>query len=261
MSPSSPVTMTLERGLQVLRAFRAERVPLTNGELVRRTGLAKRPMVAVPNHLVKQWAADFYRLYPGANILTATKKDFDKLARRRFLAKAATGDWDAIIIAHSSFGFIQPGADFEAEFNQRQIALIMEAIQDVEDSDAEKTQKKRTVKQLEAMQERLEKRIERLRNKPMDALLDFEELGVDQLFVDEAHLFKNLMFTTKLQNVAGLGDSQGSQRAYDMYVKTQQVMEQNGRGQGVVAWDVQVTNQHDELVASYDILTLVQKRG
>lgn len=201
---------------------------------LKRTGLARKPMVAVPNHLVKQWAADFYRLYPGANILTATKKDFEKANRRKFLAKIATGEWDAVVIAHSSFGFIKPSAEFEAEFNGREVRKIMATITAVADGDGDKQSKRRTVKQLEAMKERLENRIKALRDKPMDDLLDFEQIGVDQLFVDEAHLFKNLMFTTKMQGVAGLNDPAGSQRAYDMYVKTNQVMERNGRGQGVV---------------------------
>lgn len=201
---------------------------------LKRTGLARKPMIAVPNHLVKQWAADFYRLYPGANILTATKKDFEKGNRRKFLARIATGDWDAVVIAHSSFGFIQPSAEFEAEFNGREISKIMATIKQVEDADGDKPAKKRTIKQLEGMKERLENRIRSLRDKPMDDLLDFEQIGVDQLFVDEAHMFKNLMYTTKMQGVAGLNDPTGSQRAYDMYVKTNQVMEKNGRGQGVV---------------------------
>ena len=164
---------------------------------------------------------------PGREHPDGHEKDFERVNRRRFLAKIATGDWDAVVIAHSSFGFIQPGAEFEAKFNQKQIDLIVSAIKDVEDSDADKTQKKRTVKQLEGMKERLENRIKRLRDKPMDDLLDFDELGIDQLFVDEAHLFKNLMYQTKLQNVAGLGDPAGAKRAYDMYVKTQEVMEKN----------------------------------
>jgi N12 class adenine-specific DNA methylase len=201
---------------------------------LKRTGLARKPMVAVPNHLVKQWAADFYRLYPGANVLTATKKDFEKANRRKFLARIATGDWDAVVIAHSSFGFIKPAPEFEAEFNGREISKIMATIKAVDDSDGDKQTKKRTIKQLEAMKERLENRIRQLRDKPMDDLLDFEQIGVDQLFVDEAHMFKNLMYTTKMQGVAGLNDPTGSQRAYDMYVKTNQVMEKNGRGQGVV---------------------------
>jgi N12 class adenine-specific DNA methylase len=202
---------------------------------LKRTGLARKPMVAVPNHLVKQWAADFYRLYPGANVLTATKKDFEKANRRKFLAKIATGDWDAVVIAHSSYGFIKPAPDFEAEFNNREVAKIMATIKAVEEDDGgDKQTKKRTIKQLEGMQERLENRIKALRDKPMDDLLDFEQIGVDQLFVDEAHMFKNLMFTTKMTGVAGLNDPSGSQRAYDMYVKTNQIMEKNGRGQGVV---------------------------
>lgn len=200
----------------------------------KRTGLARKPMVAVPNHLVKQWAADFYRLYPGANILTATKKDFEKANRRKFLARIATGDWDAVVIAHSSFGFIKPSPEFEAAFNGREVQKIMETITAVEEGDGDKQTKRRTVKQLEAMQERLENRIKSLRDKAMDDLLDFEQIGVDQLFVDEAHLFKNLMYTTKMQGVAGLNDPAGSQRAYDMYVKTNQIMEKNGRGQGVI---------------------------
>jgi len=201
---------------------------------LKRTGLAKKPLIVVPNHLVKQWAADFYRLYPGANILTATKKDFEKANRRKFLAKIATGDWDAVIMAHSSFGFIKPAPEFESRFNTKQIKNIVDTIKQVEDGDGDKQQKKRTVKQLEGLKERLENRIKSLRDKPMDALLDFDEIGVDQLFVDEAHLFKNLMFSTKMQNIAGLGDSKGSQRAYDMYVKANEVFDKNGRGQGLV---------------------------
>ncbi|VTU38223.1 DNA repair protein RadC [Variovorax sp. PBS-H4] len=202
---------------------------------LKRTGLASKPMIAVPNHLVKQWAADFYRLYPGANILTATKKDFERANRRKFLAKIATGDWDAVVIAHSSFGFIKPAPEFEAAFNQREIDNIVATIKAVEGGDGDKPQKKRTVKQLEALKEKLENRIKALRDKPMDDLLDFEQLGVDQLAVDEFHMFKNLMFSTKMQNVQGLGDSAGSQRAYDMYVKINQIYAKNGRDQGFVA--------------------------
>lgn len=199
---------------------------------LKRTGLARKPLIAVPNHLVKQWAADFYRLYPGANILTATKKDFERQNRRKFLGRVATGNWDAVIIAHSSFGFIRPDPGFEEQFNAKQIANIVAAIADLKGEKS--TQSRRTVKQLEALKERLEQRIKRLRDKPVDDLLDYGQLGVDQLFVDEAHLFKNLMFITKMQNVRGLGQPDGSQRAYDMYLKTQHTMARNGRGQGVV---------------------------
>lgn len=201
---------------------------------LKRTGLANKPMMVVPNHLVGQWAADFYRLYPGAKVLAATKKDFERTNRRKFMAKIASGDWDAIIIAHSSFSYIKPNPEFELHFNQGQIDGIVRDIEAVKAEDGEEQQKKRTVKQLEKLKESLENKIARLRDKPMDDLLDFQQLGVDQLFVDEAHLFKNLMFGTKMQNVRGLGDPSGSQRAYDMYLKTRQLMDQNGRGQGVV---------------------------
>ena len=228
---------------------------------LKRTGLARKSMVAVPNHLVKQWAADFYRLYPGANVLTATKKDFEKANRRKFLARIATGDWDAVVIAHSSYGFIKPAPEFEAEFNAREIKKIMATIEAVEDSEGEKQTKKRTIKQLEAMKERLENRVRALRDKPMDDLLDFEQIGVDQLFVDEAHLFKNLMFSTKMQQVQGLGDSAGSQRAYDMYVKANQVMEKNGRGQGLVfATGTPVSNSLAEMYHMMRYLMPTQMR-
>lgn len=199
---------------------------------LKRTGLAKKPMIVVPNHLVKQWAADFYRLYPGANILTATKNDFTKDKRRKFLAKIATGNWDAVIIAHSSFGFIKPDAGFEEKFNNERIQEIMDAIAALKD---EKDQtSNRTVKQLAKMKENLDNKLKSLRDRPMDNLLDFGQLGNDQLFVDEAHLFKNLMFVTKMQNVRGLGQPKGSQRAYDMFIKTHQIYDTTGNGRGVV---------------------------
>jgi N12 class adenine-specific DNA methylase len=199
---------------------------------LKRTGLANKPMIAVPNHLVKQWAADFYRLYPGANILTATKKDFQKQNRRKFLAKIATGNWDAVIIAHSSFGFIKPDQEFEMKFNAERIDEIVEAMEALAQEKDQNS--KRTVKQLAKMKENLENKLASLRDRPMDDLLDFGQIGIDNVFVDEAHLFKNLMFVTKMQNVRGLGQPKGSQRAYDMFIKTHQIYEQNGNGRGVV---------------------------
>ena len=199
---------------------------------LKRTGLAKKPMIAVPNHLVKQWAADFYRLYPSANILTATKKDFERANRRKFLAKIATGNWDAVIIAHSSFGFIKPDAEFEQKFNRDRVTEIVEAIAALKEAGG--SEASRTIKQLAKMEESLENKLAALRDKPMDDLLDFGQLGVDQLYVDEAHMFKNLMYVTKMQNVRGLGNAKGSQKAYDMFIKTHQLYEKNGGGRGVV---------------------------
>lgn len=199
---------------------------------LKRTGLANKPMIAVPNHLVKQWAADFYRLYPGANILTATKKDFERANRRRFLAKIAQNDWDAVIIAHSSFGFIRPAPEFEEAFIGAETNELRMLLSELKLSDDKAD--KRKVKQIEASLEALDNRLKSLRDKPVDDLLDLEQLGIDQLFVDEAHLFKNLMFSTKMQNIRGLGDSKGSQRAYDMLIKARQIMAKNGRDQGLV---------------------------
>lgn len=108
-------------------------------------------MIAVPNHLVKQWAADFYRLYPSANILTATKKDFERANRRKFLAKIATGNWDAVIIAHSSFGFIKPEAEFEQKFNRDRVTEIVEAIAALKEAGG--SEASRTIKQLAKMEE------------------------------------------------------------------------------------------------------------
>lgn len=203
---------------------------------LKRTGLARKPMIVVPNHLVKMWAKEFYTLYPGANILAASKKDFERSNRRKFLARIATGDWDAVIVAHSSFGFIKPSPDFELKFNEEQVKDIQAAIREAEANEGggNGKRKSRTVKRLEAMLERIENRIKALRQKPVDDLLDFGQLGVDQLFVDEAHLFKNLMFITQMQNVRNLGDPAGSQRAYDMLLKTREVMAKNGGDRGVV---------------------------
>ena len=199
---------------------------------MKRTGLAKKPLIVVPNHLVKQWAADFYRLYPGANILTATKKDFEKSNRRKFLAKIATGNWDAVIMAHSSYGFIKPDPVFEMAFNKARIDEVVAAMESLKGENDQGS--KRTVKQLAKMKEGMENKLASLRDRPMDDLLDFGQLGVDQLFVDEAHLVKNLMYVTKMQNVRGLGQAKGSQRAYDMFIKTHQIYQQNGNGRGVV---------------------------
>ena len=199
---------------------------------LKRTGLAQKPMIVVPNHLVKQWAADFYRLYPSANILTATKKDFERANRRKFLAKIATGNWDAVIIAHSSFGFIKPDSEFEQSFNRDRVKEIVDAIASLKEAGGNEAS--RTIKQLAKMEESLENKLAALRDKPMDDLLDFGQLGVDQLYVDEAHMFKNLMYVTKMQNVRGLGNAKGSQKAYDMFIKTHQLYEKNGGGRGVV---------------------------
>jgi N12 class adenine-specific DNA methylase/predicted RNA methylase len=195
---------------------------------MKRMGLANKPMYVVPNHLVEQWATDFQKLYPGANVLTITKKDFAKKRRQEFLGKIATGQWDAVLLAHSSFGFIQAPKEYEQRFYQEQVSQYEEAIQALAQEEGKKS---RTVKQMEAARDRLKEKLKALADAPKDAVLDFSELGVDALFVDEAHEFKNLYYVTKKTGIAGLGNPTGSKKAFDMFVKTRYLQEQyNGKG-------------------------------
>jgi hypothetical protein len=168
---------------------------------MRRMGLAKKPMFAVPNHLVGQWAADFIRLYPGAKILAATKKDFEAENRKRLFARVATGDYDAVIVAHTSFGKIGVDPKFAAKFLEQQIEDMETSIDAVRQANGGK--KDRTVAQLEKARDNLRAKWERLLDSgAKDDSLNFHELGVDALFVDEAHEFKNLAYSTSMQRVA-----------------------------------------------------------
>lgn len=199
---------------------------------LRRMGLAKKPMLVVPNHLVGQWAADFVKLYPGARILAATKKDFEKEARKRLFARVATGDWDAVIVAHSSFGRIMVDPEFEADFIRQQIDDIQDSLKALREATGEK--KSRNVSQLTKQRDTLAEKLKALldsHNK--DENITFEEMGVDALIVDEAHEFKNLQFSTSMQRVMGLGNQKGSQKAFDLYVKTQSVLKRTG-GRNIV---------------------------
>lgn len=191
---------------------------------MRRLGLAKKPMIAVPNHLVGQWAKDIMTLYPGANVLAAIRKDFAKDRRKLLFSKIATGDWDMVVVAHSSFGRIPVPAETEHAILQEQMDEIIEAIREAKASKGQRF----TVKDLEKAKVRIEEKMKKLADRKQDDLLDFSDLGVDALMVDEAHEFKNLFFTTALQGVAGLGSPTGSTRAFDMFVKTRHVMERTG---------------------------------
>jgi N12 class adenine-specific DNA methylase len=184
---------------------------------LRRLGLVQRPMICVPNHLVGQWAGDFQTLYPGAKVLVPTPEDFQRERRQELLALIAAEDWDAVIVAHSSFGFIDmPLEEFE-QFIQEQIDAIEEAIRALEGTS---NLRRRSIKQMEKFKESLKSRLEaKLAARERDKVLDFSELGIDYLAVDESQQFKNLMFATALRNVAGLGSTSGSQRALDLFVK------------------------------------------
>jgi N12 class adenine-specific DNA methylase len=198
------------------------------GMEMKRMGLINKPIYVVPNHLVQQWTGEFQRLYPGANVLAVGKKDFAKSRRQEFLGRIATGDWDAVLLAHSSFGFIKMPHEYELKFYQEQVSQYSQAIEAMSQGGA---QKSRSVKQMESARDRLKEKIKSLAHRPRDHVVDFSELGVDALFVDEAHEFKNLFYATRLTRVAGLGNPAGSKKAFDMFVKTRFIQEQNsGRG-------------------------------
>jgi N12 class adenine-specific DNA methylase len=189
----------------------------------RRMGLSRKPMIVVPNHMVEQFASDVYRLYPGAKMLAAGKKDFDTQNRRRLFAKIATGDWDIVIVPHSSFKFISISPEAEERYLEKEIQLAKDAIAEAEEQAAEDGhtgwRKPFNVKQAEALAEKLETRMAGLKAKKHDRLLTFEQLGVDDLTVDEAHEFKNLFYSSRMSGVRGMGDRSGSEKAYDLYQK------------------------------------------
>ncbi|KQT54617.1 hypothetical protein ASG43_03255 [Aureimonas sp. Leaf454] len=215
---------------------------------LRRTGFARKPMLVVPNHLVGQWAEDFLRLYPGARVLAATKKDFEAGNRKRLFARVSSGDWDAVIVAHSSFSKVALDADFQKEFFEEQMADIDDAIREMKASSAGEKGDDRTVKQAEKQREALKEKLKRLSESgAKDDNLTFGELGVDALFVDEAHEFKNLAFITKQRGVMGLGNPTGSQKAMDMFMKTQFLLRRNGGRNVVHATGTPISNTMAEM--------------
>lgn len=197
---------------------------------MRRLGLARKPMFVVPNHLVEQWGAEFLRLYPTANILVAGKEHFQSDRRKKIISRIATGNYDAVIVSHKSFEFIPMSREYYAEHMQKQIQELTDAMEKMRESEGKKS---RSVKELEKAKKRLEAKLEKRMNvDEKDNTTLFEELGVDHLFVDEAQAFKNLYFVTKMTRIAGLPNTE-SNRAFDMYLKTQYVSGLNGGHRGV----------------------------
>ena len=221
----------------------------------KRLGLAKKSLVVVPNHLTEQWGADFLRLYPGANVLVATKKDFEPANRKKFCSRIATGDYDAVVIGHSQFEKIPLSPERQKAILQEQIDQVIDGIQEAKAQDGERY----TIKQLEKSRKSLEARMAKLNDQSRkDDVITFEELGVDKLFVDEAHGFKNLFLATKMRNVAGIGQSE-AQKSSDMFAKCRYLDEITG-GRGVVfATGTPVSNSMVELYTmmrylQYDLL-------
>ena len=208
----------------------------------KRLGLCKKSIMVVPNHLTEQWGGDFLTLYPGAKVLVATKKDFEPKNRKRFCARIATGDYDAVIIGHSQFEKIPISPERQMAIIQDQIDEIVSAIAEAKANREEKF----TVKQMEKTKKNLEAKMKKLYDKKKDDTVTFEELGVDRLFVDEAHSFKNLYMHTKMRNVAGISQTD-AQKSSDMFAKCRYMDEITG-GRGVVfATGTPVSNSMVEL--------------
>ena len=210
---------------------------------LRRLGIAKKPLIVVPNHLVEDWGKEFYKLYPSARILVATKKDFQKDRRQRLVSRIATGDYDAIIMAQSSFERIPVSQETQETFIEKELEQVTMALENARKED----NSSKSVKQLETAKRNIEKRQNDLLNaKTKDNVINFESLGVDYLFVDEADMYKNLYLYTKMNNIAGVQHTR-SQRASDMFMKIQYVTEKNN-GKGVVfATGTPVSNSMTEL--------------
>jgi len=209
----------------------------------KRLGLCSKALFAVPNHLTEQWASEFLRLYPSANLLVASKKDFETKNRKKFCARIATGDYDAIIIGHSQFEKIPISQERQERLLQEQIDEIEEGVKELRASHAERF----TIKQLERMKKQLETKLQKLTSATRkDDVVTFEQLGVDRLYVDEAHNYKNLFLYTKMRNVAGLSTTD-AQKSSDMYLKCRYMDELTG-GRGIVfATGTPVSNSMTEL--------------
>ncbi len=224
----------------------------------KRLGLCNKPLFAVPNHLTEQWASEFLRLYPSANILVTTKKDFEPANRKKFCARIATGNYDAVIMGHSQFEKIPMSKERQEQLLQAQIEEITEGIEELESSNAERF----TIKQLERTKKSLESRLSKLQDDTRkDDVITFEQLGVDRLYVDEAHSFKNCFLYTKMRNVAGLSTTD-SQKSSDMLMKCRYLDEITGSKGVVFATGTPVSNSMTELYTMMRYLqhdTLVQK--
>lgn len=225
----------------------------------KRLGLCQKPLFAVPNHLTEQWASEFLRLYPSANILVATKKDFESHNRKKFCARIATGDYDAVIIGHSQFERIPVSKERQERLLQEQISEIEEGLEELKSSRAERF----TIKQLERTKKSLETRLSKLQDSTRkDDVITFEQLGVDRLYVDEAHSFKNLFLYTKMRNVAGLSTTD-AQKSSDMLLKCRYIDEITDDKGIVFATGTPVSNSMTELYTMMRYLQhdTIQRKG
>jgi len=218
---------------------------------LKRLGLARKPLIAVPNHMLGQFSSELLTLYPGANILVATKDDFEKERRKTLMSRIATGNWDAVIVTHSGFEKIPLSRASQVEFIQAQLRELALAIEQQRGESGS-----RIVKLLERAKKKLEGKLKDLMaDERKDDTLTFEELGVDRLIVDEAHAFKNLFYVSKMTRIAGLPQT-ASQRAFDMFLKVQHVQRMNGGGGVVFATGTPIANSVAEMFTMQRYLQL-----
>ena len=219
----------------------------------KRLGLCNKSLFVVPNHLTEQWAAEFLQLYPAANILVATKKDFEMKNRKRFCGRIATGDYDAVIIGHSQFEKIPISIERQRAVLEQQLSDIIEGIADIKRNRGDRF----SVKQLEKTKKSLQTKLEKLNDQSRkDDVVTFEELGIDRLFIDESHYYKNLYLYTKMRNVGGIAQTE-AQKSSDLFMKCRYLDEITG-GRGVVfATGTPISNSMVEL---YTIQRYLQYR-
>ena len=226
---------------------------------MKRLGLCTKSLIVVPNHITEQWAAEWLQLYPSANILVATKKDFETQNRKKFCSRIATGDYDAIIIGHSQFEKIPMSVERQQAILERQIEEILFGIEQAKAQKAERY----TVKQMERTRKSLEARLAKLNDQSRkDDVVTFEQLGVDRLFIDESHYFKNLFLATKMRNVGGIAQTE-AQKSSDLFMKTQYLDELTD-GRGVIfATGTPISNSMVELytIQRYLQYRLLQELG
>ena len=226
---------------------------------MKRLGLCTKSLIVVPNHITEQWAAEWLQLYPSANILVATKKDFETQNRKKFCSRIATGDYDAIIIGHSQFEKIPMSVERQQAILERQIEEILEGIEQAKAQKAERY----TVKQMERTRKSLETRLAKLNDQSRkDDVVTFEQLGIDRLFIDESHYFKNLFLATKMRNVGGIAQTE-AQKSSDLFMKTQYLDELTGGRGTIFATGTPISNSMVELytIQRYLQYRLLQEMG
>ncbi len=220
---------------------------------MKRLGLCSKSLIVVPNHITGQWAAEFLQLYPSANILVTTKKDFERQNRRKICARIATGEYDAVIIGHSQFEKIPMSKERQEEMIRRQIQELIFGIQEAKKANAERY----TVKQLEKTKKALEVRMAKLNDQTRkDDVVTFEELGIDRIFIDESHYYKNLFLMTKMRNVGGIAQTE-AQKSSDLFMKCQYLDEITGSKGTIFATGTPISNSMVEL---YTIQRYLQYR-